>query len=63
MALSAKDKEKWIDAIKAAIRSGGTNPVDPGSDTSRRYCGQVLVRLPQEKKLDISCIMHITNQV
>ena len=62
MALSANDKEKWIEALRAAIRAGSSKE-NSAVDISRRYSGQVMVRLPQENKLDISCMMHITNQV
>lgn len=63
MALTASDKEKWIEALRAAIRAGGASQENIAVDRSRRYCGQVMVRLPQENKLDISCMMHTTNQV
>lgn len=63
MALSAVDKEKWIEALKAAIRAGEAMKGSTAIDRSRRYCGQVMVRLPQENKLDVSCIMHINNHV
>lgn len=60
MALSSIEKEKWSEALKAAIRAGGdTSP----ADASRRYCGQVVVRISQDSKLDISCIMHINHQI
>lgn len=63
MALSAVDKEKWVEAIKAAIRAGEALKGNTAIDRSRRYCGQVMVRLPQENKLDVSCIIHINHQV
>lgn len=63
MALSANDKEKWVEALKAAIRAGEAMRGNPNSDRSRRYCGQVVARLTHENKLDISCLLHINNQV
>lgn len=63
MALCAADKDKWIEALKAAVRAGEAMKGNATVDRSRRYCGQVMVRLPKEIQLDISCIMHINSQV
>ncbi|KAK3927456.1 Citron rho-interacting kinase [Frankliniella fusca] len=63
MALSGNEKEKWMEALKAAARAGEALRGNTTVDRSRKYCGQVMARLPQDKKLDVACVMHMSQQV
>lgn len=63
MALSANEKEKWMEALKAAVRAGEALRGSTTVERSRRYCGQVMARLPQDNKLDVACVMHMSQQV